>query len=85
VNLRRCCTVKCVEPETEDRDIPGRRDGVLQFEEMAMLAEIFLLRLEAAARASEASQTSSTRFVPLTRSDAAVLGKKRSRDSRDNA
>jgi hypothetical protein len=50
-----------------------------------MLAEIFLLRLEAAARAAEASQTSNNRFVPLTRSDAAVLGKKRSRDPRDNA
>jgi hypothetical protein len=50
-----------------------------------MLAEIFLLRLEAAARASEASQTSNSRFVPLTRSDAAVLGKRRTRDSRDSA
>jgi hypothetical protein len=50
-----------------------------------MLAEIFLLRLEAAARAAEASQTSSNRFVPLTRSDAAVVGKKPSRDSRGNA
>jgi hypothetical protein len=50
-----------------------------------MLAEIFLLRLEATARAAEASETSSNRFVPLTRSDAAVPGKKRVRDSRESA
>jgi hypothetical protein len=49
-----------------------------------MLAEIFLLRLEAAARASETSEASFTRFVPLSRSDAALLGKKRPQGSRGN-
>jgi hypothetical protein len=50
------------------------------FEEAAMLAEIFFLRLETMARALEAAQVRNSRFVPLPRDVSAGLRGSRAKD-----
>ena len=49
-----------------------------------MLAEIFFLRLEAMARAVEADQARSPRFVPLSRDAFAGLRGTQAKDSTKN-